>query len=134
MKCFNCKSEDVAVFFVETVPCQCCGEESKVFYCLCKDCLSTFKVVGDNLISTQSFSKEEICALLGVDVADLDLYLSIPVTKTGEITKVETIKAPFVERTMKEVVHHCIRCGEIAFETGPGKYYCCQCDFKWEIV
>ena len=36
--------------------------------------------------------------------------------------------------TMSDLVHKCVSCQAVAYETSPGYYQCSECDFSWEVV
>jgi hypothetical protein len=49
----------------------------------------------------------------------------------------EVYKSKDVENkddSMKEMIQHCIKCNELAYEVEESLYKCSVCSFEWEIV
>jgi flagellin-specific chaperone FliS len=38
------------------------------------------------------------------------------------------------DRSMQSMVHRCIRCEAVAFETKPRFFHCADCGFEWEVL
>jgi len=128
MECFNCGNEDILAFFEEVFPCAHCDESNVVVYNFCKSCGATFKSVNDTLISGATFTNEDILKMTGLTADDIEQYM-VP---TGQVIK--NMAEKHSSRTMREVVHKCLRCESISFETQPGTYCCPECNFEWETV
>ena len=128
MECFNCGSAEITEFFEEVFPCAHCDESNVVVYNFCRSCAATFKTVNDTIISGATFTNEDIMKMTGLTAEDIEQYME----PAGKFMKGLTSRPD--ERTMSEVVHKCLRCEHVAFETGPGSYCCPACDFVWETL
>jgi hypothetical protein len=73
----------------------------------------------------------------------LGQFISIDSEKVPDITedflnRIEDELAKFDKKeeasTMADLVHRCMKCNEIAYETSPGYYECSVCEFSWEVI
>jgi hypothetical protein len=117
MNCINCGSGDFNTFFNELLPCSHCNEVNEVSYHACKNCGLIWKSIGDKILEGVIFAEPE----LGQIINDtLDKFTSL------------VLDPP--QRSMKEIIHKCLRCGILSFEIGPKLYHCPDCGFEWEVI
>ena len=129
MECFNCGSENVLDFFEEVFPCAHCDESNVVVYSFCKSCGAAFKSVNDVIVNGATFTQKDVLKMTGLTADAIDQHMA----PTGHLYTDMVKDQP---RTMREVVHSCLRCESTSFEVQPGKYCCSdpECGFEWEIV
>jgi len=120
MICVACGSDNTSVFFSETFQCTCCNEGNTITFQICRDCGVIWKAINDSL-------------LYGTTVTDPDLSAFISKNISGN-SEFENWFDTEVNITMEEVVHRCLKCNAIAFESKPNVFCCSSCAFTWEIV
>lgn len=121
MNCITCDSENTSVFFSETIKCTSCDEDNTISFQICNDCGVIWKAINDTLLKGTAF----------VD-PDLSDFISDKIVGNPEFDNwFDPIE---VGPTMDEVVHRCLKCNAIAFESKPNVYSCSSCDFTWGSV
>jgi predicted RNA-binding Zn-ribbon protein involved in translation (DUF1610 family) len=106
MNCPTCSSSNVAVFLDEEITCFSCKEVNTVSISICESCGFIWKSVQGEVIFG-SYSSE-------TDASN---------TINKSIT-----------HSMQDLVHKCIMCDNLAFETSPNLFSCSDCGFEWEII
>lgn len=121
MKCPSCNSDAVNVFFSESLKCHHCNKENELSYNVCSECGIIWKSIHDEMVDGSSFSDDELSTVMvGSMVGTNRNYREM-------INEVNF-------NSMQELVHHCIRCGDSAYEVREKLFRCSVCDFEWEIV
>jgi hypothetical protein len=120
MTCVTCGSENISVFFSETIKCTSCDEDNLISFQICNDCGVIWKAVNDMLLKGTVFVDPE-----------LSKFISSNIVGNSEFDNWFDVE---VNATMEEVVHRCLKCNAIAFESKPDVFCCSVCDFTWETV
>jgi hypothetical protein len=126
MDCTQCgEGYNTFEIYREEVPCGHCGGLNIITYEICKECGTLFRICNGEVVDE------------GTSITALDNE-ALPV---GELEELLKNMANHVERTVKEspesmndMVHRCLKCNALAFETGKGKFECSDCEFCWEVV
>jgi len=120
MNCVTCGSENISVFFSETIPCTSCNEANVISFQICNDCGVIWKAVNDVLLKGTAFVDPELSSFISDKIVDNPEFDNWFDTK--------------VDITMDEVVHRCLKCNAISFESKPNVFCCSSCDFTWGSV
>ena len=121
MKCCSCGTNNVIVFFEETLPCGHCNMDNTILYNFCGECSCVFKTVNGKVVNAATFTDTELANMMSMDVDDVREIMQSPIQSASP-------------RTMDEMVHKCLDCNALAFEVEPGLFKCSECDFEWEIL
>ena len=128
MVCINCGSTNTEIFFVEAIPCRDCGGVSCIEYHICNDCLSFWKTLdGEYFHDKPGFPEVSVDNLPVFEFTEEDLDMVIDEFDAF-------VKSTEERPTMKDMIHHCIRCDALAFEVDPLHFYCPKCGFEWETL
>ena len=128
MVCINCGSTNTEIFFVEAIPCKDCGGLSCIEYHSCKDCQSIWKTLDGEFFKSIPDVPEVL-------VDDFSVFELTEEDLDTVIAEFDTfVKSVEEKPSMKDMIHHCIRCDAIAFEVKPLSFYCPKCDFEWETL
>lgn len=121
MTCVTCGSENTSVFFSETIQCTSCNEDNVISFQICNDCGVIWKAVNDILLRGTAFVDQELSDFISDKIVgnpEFDNWF--------DTTEIST--------TMNDVIHRCLKCNAIAFESKPDVFCCSSCDFTWETV
>ena len=125
MDCIKCgEANPVETYFIEELPCPHCDGTVRIEYYVCKSCGITWKAMDGDVLAVADFDlettgdDEEVNVESGSEV----LGFSASGFHNGP--------------AMGELLHSCIKCGSIAFETGRNKWKCTDttCAFEWEVI
>lgn len=128
MECPNCKRNSGGIMYKDVITCGKCGEHIVMDYCSCHMCGYTWRLnngefFDGNMVDEEGLDQmlEEIKTLVDEELKDEVGYA---------IEKTES-KNNF---SMSDMIHKCIRCGEIAYLIGDYNFKCPLCGFEWEIL
>jgi hypothetical protein len=120
-----------------------CGEYTYVDYYRCSECKSVFKAIEDR-IEEDSIMKAPDDFMESLDDV---ISLAFSDVKSGPMTEeefrefvsnigddVEVTELRSKESSMTSLIHRCLKCQSLAFETREGLYRCSECGFEWEVV
>lgn len=120
MSCLNCNSEDsITVVFEENINCSECGTNNKVLYCFCNECGLIYKELNGQVVEGFILDATKASNIFNIDADFQEIDLSNKVDKA---------------ESMQDVVHKCIRCGNISYEKDENYYVCPNCGFEWEVM
>ena len=121
MKCVECNRTSETVFFVEIYPCPTCDDQVEVEYHACKHCGTVWKTANGE---PMDYAKSKI-----KDFSDIvknhkkfEDFFSYMAKDDNDIA------------SMNQVIHRCLQCNHIAYETSDGNYECPDCGFTWEVL
>jgi len=123
MDCCVCNSSNTEVFSTEKIPCTGCGEFTELMYNVCRDCGTMWKSVGTAVIE---------CTLTELGDFPVDISEVFALLEDG-LRGIELVDYNRCG-TMGELIHKCLRCETIAYETMPGLFHCPECGFEWEVM
>jgi len=125
MLCPNCKKDSGGIMYKDVITCGKCGEHIVIDYCSCHMCGYTWRLnngefLDGNMIDEQGMDQmlEEIKTLIDEEFDDDVEYI---------------VKKP-EGNNMSDMIHKCIRCGELAYPIGEDAFKCSSCGFEWEIL
>jgi hypothetical protein len=130
MGCERCGSEENFVeIYREEYPCGCCGTVNNVVYEICINCGFIYKTYNGSIDDVYRGS------LLSEEETPSELFEDIGKT-LDKITEQVRIKAENNPKSMREMIHRCLKCDAIAYEYDEGKYKCSSpnCQFSWEVI
>jgi len=117
MKCPNCSCNNIEPFYIEKMPCSHCKELIEIAYYICPNCdgaaSTAWKVIDGEVFDKVTISEESF------DLVGESIFSNAG----GSEEEVSS---------MCDMLHKCIKCGAIAYESEPGFYRCSVCNFKWE--
>lgn len=116
-KCPECGKMGGRVMHIDEFPCK-CGNVIKVAYAVC-DCGFSWRAADDTFIDGCNISIENVEQLL---------------SEVGEFFEEQGIfENENNGGSMEELIHRCLRCGEIAVQSRTNLYECTVCGFSWEV-
>ena len=129
MECINCGSSDTNKFFIEHIPCNHCGESVSLEYIACNNCHILWKSVDGEVINNSFDVPANLDEFLDNELGeDIEEFLKQAFDiSIDEVTVTN-------DRSMQSMVHRCIRCEAVAFETKPRFFHCADCGFEWEVL
>lgn len=140
MNCINCGSSDTSVFYKEKIPCSHCNEVTEVIYEACAHCYIMWKSVDGEVIDNSFDVDQELDKVLsdGAMVIDGNLFDEFPTDEEFEdllrsINFMDTDSVKSV-KSMRDMVHRCLRCDTVSYEIKPRLYHCPDCGFEWEVL
>jgi hypothetical protein len=119
MECFNCESENTALYYSEKFDCPHCGDELVVNYWVCNECGFAWKECGDKVIACVDidsfFNSEDAFEVVG--------------DNEEEESELETCD-------FGDYIHRCLKCNSVCYEPAPNVFVCSnpKCEFEWEVV
>lgn len=126
MECPNCKENSGGIMYKDVITCSKCGEHIVVDYCSCHICGYTWRLnngefLDGNVVDEEGLEQmlEEIGTLIDEELGD---EYAIEKPKDRE------------DLIMSDMIHKCIRCGEIAYPVGDYDFRCSSCGFEWEVL
>lgn len=130
MECIKCGSNNTSKFFIERIPCNHCGETIELEYEVCNDCHIMWKSVDGEVINNSFDAPEELDRFLDNELGeDIEEFL-----KQAFDIPIEEVTITNASSSMQSMVHRCIRCEAIAYETKPRFFHCADCGFEWEVL
>ena len=120
MNCVACGSDNISVFFSETFQCTCCDEDNTITFQICRDCGVIWKAVNDLLLKGTAITDPELSNFISSNIVgnpEFDNWFDVE-----------------VNTSMEEIVHRCLKCNAMAFESKPNVFCCSSCDFTWGTV
>jgi len=143
MNCPNCDSESAEVFMSEPIECAHCEKVTYVEYRRCSDCEIVFKAIGDKVVedSLVDMPSHMLNALNDIvstmfhgqaSMMNEDEFRKV-VEEMGEELDVKEIQIGKSDN-MESLVHRCLNCNAVAYESSKGNYLCPDCGFVWEVV
>ena len=135
MNCIHCGSADTVVFYIERIPCSHCNETTELVYEACNDCNLMWKSVDGNVLNNSFDVMETLDDL----IIDGDLLEEMPteeeLKKMFEEFEAVIDAAEYSDaKSMKDMIHRCLRCETVSYEINPKHYHCPDCGFEWEIL
>lgn len=115
MHCPNCNGDTVILMVSEQLPCSDCGGKITLNHYLCPSCKYAWRTCDDDVIDG-----------LTMELDDVDAFIDTIQPIINELTTDND--------QMVDILHHCLRCGNLAYQSGDNSYVCSECGFEWEIV
>jgi len=116
-KCPDCEQMAGHVMHIDEFPCK-CGNNVKVEYALC-DCGFSWRAVDGTFIDGCKIAVDNVEQLL------------------DEVEEFFEDQGVFENEndgsSMEELIHRCLKCGELATQTKTNIYECTICGFSWEV-
>lgn len=132
MKCPNCKDDSGIVIHKDVIICNDCGKRLVISYNACRSCSFTWRDNNGKFMDGNVFDEENIQEVLN----DLDEIVDDSVFNLDkEIEGVfESAANEKMNNNMSDMIHKCIKCGEVAVPTDDFNFECPFCGFEWEIL
>ena len=140
MECPSCKEDLGICMYKDKVICNDCGKEIVISYNACRGCHFTWRDNNGRFMDGDVIDEEGINEVLdGLDIIvkgpSLDDVDVPPEILDNEIEAMfESVADERTEKSMLNMIHKCIKCGEIAVPIDKFNYKCPFCDFEWEIL
>ena len=142
MDCPICGTE-AEIFMTEPIECMHCGEYTYIDYNRCTECNVVFKAVGEK-IDEDSIMKAPEDFLNTLDDVMSMAFSEKPeslseeefqnfIQNIGDDVEITELR-PTKESSMSSMIHKCLKCQAVAYETKEGNYRCTDCGFEWEVV
>jgi len=132
MECPNCK-EDLGICIMEDVIiCDDCGKQLIISYNACRKCDFTWRDNNGKFMDgdvVDKVSVQEVLANLDNEIDESVFNLDEEIERIFESTADERM-----DNNMSDMIHKCIKCGEIAVPVDDFNFKCLSCDFEWEIL
>jgi len=133
MECPNCKENSGGVMYEDPITCDKCDHNLIISYCACHICGYTWRLnngvfMDGNLINGEGVNQmlDELESLIKDEFGDDD---DVEVK-----TYLGNVKRNNNSRTMSDMIHKCIKCGEMAYPTNNHGFKCSSCGFEWEML
>lgn len=116
-KCPECGKMTGHVMHIDKFPCK-CGDTVQIEYAVC-DCGLSWRAVDGVFLDGCNISISNIQELL----EEVDEFL----------VDQEVFNDEDPVDFMEELIHKCLRCGELAAQLKANSYECTVCGFSWEV-
>lgn len=133
MKCPDCEKDSGAVMMVDTIICDRCGDELDISYCSCI-CGYTWRLKNDEFLDGSKIDEESIDQLLKDVESVLDEELADVIDDAFDEATPPKKRSPRKYSNMSDMLHSCIKCGEMAYPSDDYSFKCSVCGFEWEIL
>jgi len=117
-KCPSCGNNTGVVMYCEDIPCT-CGRYVKIEYAVC-DCGYSWRCADGRFLDGCMVSIENVSDML----CGIENFLEEQITNADKVFN--------NSNSMEELIHKCLRCGEIAVKINENSYECPVCGFAWE--
>lgn len=139
MICLKCNSENYTVMMSESFQCSHCDGYIFLEYCTCDNCGAMWRAIDGEIDEKNIVTPDDLVnmitplgGMITMDPADSPLIDEDFVKRLEE----ELLKHENKENaaSMADLVHRCMRCQALAYESKPGNYECSECGFSWEVL
>ena len=144
MKCPSCKEDLGICMYKDKVICNDCGKEITISYNACRGCNFTWRDNNGKFMDGDVIDGESISEVFeGLDIIIKGPSLSddedVPPEEPHYIDKeieamFESVADERTKKSMLNMIHRCIKCGELAVPVDEFNYKCPFCSFEWEIL
>ena len=138
MECYSCKKDLGICMYKDKVICNDCGKEIVISYNACRECGFTWRDNNGKFMDGDVIDGEGLNEVLdGLDaiIESQNVPPEVMPHLDKEIEAMfESVADERTEKSMSNMIHKCIRCGEIAIPSDEFNYKCPFCDFEWEIL
>jgi len=125
MKCPDCERNSGEVIYGEEFICDKCDGELIINYCVCHTCGYSWRLKNNEFLDGHKIDEETINQMLG----SFETFLKEELGTTKSI--IREVKNC---SKMSDIIHVCIKCGEIAHPIDDCSFECPACGFKWEVL
>jgi C4-type Zn-finger protein len=116
-KCPSCGDNTGAVMHSESIPCT-CGRSIKIEYLIC-ECGYSWRSADGKFLDGCLINVENVEELIN---------------EVEEFFEDQNIfETPQHGGSMEELIHKCLRCGEVAVQINSNTFECPTCGFSWEM-
>jgi len=143
MECPGCEEDLGICMYKDKIICNDCGKEITISYNACRGCGFTWRDNNGRFMDGGVIDGESMVEVLnGLDVSirtqpsmSLDDINVPPEMTENEIEALfESVANERMEKSMSNMIHKCIKCGELAVPIDEFNYKCPFCGFEWEIL
>ena len=128
MKCPNCKRDSGGIMYKDVITCNKCGEHLVIDYCSCHMCGYTWRLNNGEFLDGNMINEEGLEQMLEEIGTLIDEKFDDDVKHVIEKPEGKNYS------NMSDMIHKCIRCGELAYPIGDCDFKCSSCGFEWEIL
>jgi len=142
MECPDCKEDLGICMYKDKAICNDCGKEITISSNACRGCSFTWRDNNGRFMDGNVIDEESIGEVLGGLDAIIKNQQSLlddvdvpPEMLENEIEAVfESVADERTKKSMSNMIHKCIKCGELAVPIDEFNYKCPFCGFEWEIL
>jgi len=128
MNCPACNDGKVVILHTDEFECTECKSKVEIKYCLCRGCGGAFRT-NNEIFLDDAFvmSDPETSQILG------EIFEGLA-AEMGEVVKEIKTHDDAREDIMSNLIHKCIRCGDLSVYKNGNDFKCSACGFEWEIL
>jgi len=128
MLCHNCKRDSGGIMYKDVITCSKCGEHIVVDYCSCHICGYTWRLNNGEFLDGNMVDEEGLEQML----EEIGTLMEEEFGEDAEYVVKRSENKSYLN--MSDMIHKCIKCGEIAYLIGDYDFKCSSCGFEWEVL
>ena len=128
MNCPKCNNDSGGIVYQDCITCDKCGNHIVVDYYVCHVCGYSWRLNNGEFLDVQNIDHE------GLDQMLDEIEVLIKEEFGDESLEVDIKSESNTNSSMFDILHKCIRCGQIAYDNGNNSFTCESCGFQWEVL